>query len=303
MFKQIKPIVIRIVWSLLVMTVETFADETPMLINFGSGGGWYEPATSGQGFSFDVVPESNQLVAYWFTYPEEGDSREWYIAQGDINGDSASLVIYQTTNGAFDQPSDVELMAVGTAFLEYESCQSAYFEYFIDSTGVGGEIELQRLGTARFCEQFLTGANLEAVSAGNSWVNLGGEWLFEGCVQLGHSASHGNEWLEFTETTMVLEIANYDSPDCTGVATLQTIEMDIQRVDKASALLDGEAVIANRYVLSDPVSGAEVRQLWYVDDSGEFPVVTHGVLDSTVDEDGFPTELHGLFFTPVPSGH
>jgi hypothetical protein len=169
------------------------ADPNPMLINFGAGGGWYEPATDGQGFSFDVMPETNQLVAYWFTYPEEGGAREWYVAQGDISGDSANLVIYQTSNGVFDQPGDIGIEPVGRALLQYDSCQSATFEYTFDSTGAQGEIDLQRLGTTRFCEQFLAGAHLEAVSRNNAWVNLGGDWLFEGCVQLAANASHGNE--------------------------------------------------------------------------------------------------------------
>lgn len=284
-------------WALLAVAVNTCADDTPMLINFGAGGGWYEPATGGQGFSFDVVPESNQLVAYWFTYPEEGGAREWYTAQGDISGDSANLVIYQTGNGVFDQPSEIEIKAVGTAFLEYHSCQSASLDYAFDMTGSSGQIELQRLGTTQFCEQFLAGASLDAVSHSNAWVNLGGEWFFEGCVLLTDGRSHGNEWVTFTETTMTLEIENYDSADCTGPATLQTIDGGLQRVDKTMALLDGEAVIANRYVLTDPVSGTEIRQLWYVDDRGESPVITHGVLDSPADDEGFPTELHSLFFS------
>jgi len=284
-------------WALSAVAINTCADETAMLINFGAGGGWYEPATSGQGFSFDVAPESNQLVAYWFAYPEEGGAREWYTAQGDISGDSASLVIYQTGNGVFDQPSEIEIKAVGTAFMEYHSCQSASLEYIFDTTGATGQIELQRLGTTRFCEQFLAGASLDAVSHLNSWVNLGGEWYFEGCVLLEDGRSHGNEWVEFSETTMTLEIENYDTPDCTGQATLLTLGMQLQRVDKTTALLDGEAVIANSYVLTDPASGMEVRQLWDVDDRGESPMISHGVLDSPADADGFPTELHSLFFS------
>lgn len=283
-----------------ILVAPAFADETPMLVNFGVGGGWYEPATSGQGFSIDVVPGSNQLVAYWFTYPNEGGTREWYVAQGDISGNSAVLAIYQTSNGVFDQPGAVDIDTVGAAFIEYESCESASFEYFLDQTGDGGEIALQRLGTTRLCEQFLTGANLEAVSHGNSWVNLGGEWIFEGCVQLDEANSHGTEWLEFTESTMTLEIANYQTPDCTGDAALQVLVMDIQRLDKTEALLNGQRVIANRYLLTDPAGGAEIRQIWYVDDSGGNPAISHGILDSPLDDDGFPTQLHDLFFSPVP---
>lgn len=80
---------------------------------------------------------------------------------------------------------------------------------------------------------------------------------------------------------------------------IQTIDMHHQRVDKTAAVLDGEAVIANRCVFTGPVSGMEIRQLWYVDDRGEFPVITHGELDSPADTDGFPTQLHDLFFSPA----
>jgi len=61
------------------------AEEPPMLINFGVSGSWYEPATSGQGFVFDVTPSNNLMAAYWFTFPVEGGEREWYLAAGVIN--------------------------------------------------------------------------------------------------------------------------------------------------------------------------------------------------------------------------
>jgi len=43
-------------------------------------------------------------------------------------------------------------------------------------------------------------------------------------------------------------------------------------------------------------SGQEVRQLIYVDDQAEEPLLTHGLQDSPVDSEGFPTELPTLFF-------
>lgn len=272
------------------------ADEPMMLVNFGAGGGWYEPATNGQGFSFDLIPASNQLVAYWFTYPEEGGSREWYVAQGDISGNSADLVIYQTSNGRFDQPSEVGLNAVGTALLEFDSCHEASWEYSFDTSGTSGQIDLVRLGPTRFCEQFLAGASLDAVSHNNAWVNIGGDWIFEGCVQLDGASSHGEERAVFTETTFTLEIDNYNTPDCQGAVSVQILDFDLQRVDKTMALLEGEEVIANRYILTDLVTGQEVLQLFYVDDRGESSLLTHGVLDSPPDLDGYPTELHSSIF-------
>ena len=279
----------------LASAATSHAEETPMLVNAGAGGGWYEPATNGQGFSFDVVPESNQLVAYWFTYPLEGGAREWYVAQGDISGDSAEMVIYQAENGFFDQAGDVLVNAVGAAVLDFHSCDAARWAYEFDMGGLSGSIDLARLGTTRYCEELLAGASLEAVSHSNAWVNLGGEWRFEDCVQLGSMSSHGEERLFFTETSLTLEIDNYKSPDCQGAVTVQVLDFEMQRVDKTTAGLDGESVIANRFILTDLQSGQEVRQLWYVDDRGSDVLISHGVLDSPTDSQGYPTELHSLF--------
>jgi hypothetical protein len=286
-------IIIAAAW--LASTKTSQAEETPMLVNFGTGGGWYEPATGGQGFSFDIMPENNQLVAYWFTYPLEGGAREWYLAQGDISGDSADMIIYQTENGFFDEASNVLVNVVGTAVLEFQSCSAASWTYEFDRGGPRGSINLVRLGTTQYCEAFLAGANLEVVSHSNAWVNLGGEWRFEGCVQLDSTNSHGEERVYFTENTLTLEIDNYNSPNCQGAVRVQILDFEIQRVDKTTARLDGETVIANRFILTDLQSGQQVRQLWYVDDQGDEHLTTHGVMDSPEDSEGYPTELHSLF--------
>jgi hypothetical protein len=283
---------------LLLASQLAVAAELPMLVNFGAGGGWYDPETSGQGMVFDIVPSSNQLVAYWFTYPEEGEAREWFVAQGDISGNRADLVIYQTANGQFGQASDIVLNEVGRATLEYASCQEASWDYAFVTSGLSGEIDLVRLGPVEFCEQFLTSASLDAVSHNNSWANIGGNWVFEGCVQLDDQASHGQERVELTEISMSLEIDSYATSDCQGAVTVQRLDFHLQRVDKTTALLDGEEVIANRYLLTDFDSGLEVRQLWYVDDRGEAVKITHGVLNSPLDDEGYPTEVHRLFFVP-----
>ena len=138
--------------------------------------------------------------------------------------------------------------------------------------------------------------NLDAVSHNNSWVDIGGDWRFEGCIQLDANSSHGQETVFFTETILTLEIDNYQTPDCQGPASVQILDFLIQRVDKTTALLDGVEVIANRYLLTEPVSGQVIPQLWYVDDRNEILQIAHGVLDSPTDEEGFPTELHTDFF-------
>jgi hypothetical protein len=275
------------------------AEEPPMLINFGVSGSWYEPATSGQGFVFDVVPSSNLIAAYWFTYPVEGGEREWYLAAGDINGNSAELTIYQIENGFFDEPSMVETNAVGSAYLDFSSCAAASWNYQIDTLGLSGEIPLQRIAPDHFCEQFLATANTDVVSHSNAWVDIRGDWLFEGCVNLENSDSHGNELFSFTETTVTLKIDRYSAPDCQGTASQQILTLDMQRLDKTLALLDGAEVIANRFILTDVDNGEEIRQLFYVDDRGDKLLLTHGLLGLSTDSEGFPTEFPSLFFEKV----
>ena len=247
----------------------------------------------------DLVPSSNLLAAYWFTYPLEGGAREWYLATGDISGDRVDFTVYQTENGVFDQVSPVETNAVGSATLHFSSCSQASWIYTIETDGISGEIPLQRIAPDYFCEEFLAMANTEAVSRSNAWVDIRGEWLFEGCVNLENSDSHGNEQFIFTDTTVSLRIDRYSQPNCQGVFTQQVLNLDMQRVDKTLALLGGSEVIANRFVMTDATSGAEIRQLIYVDDSGPVQLLTHGLLGTTTDSEGFPAELPELFFERV----
>jgi hypothetical protein len=271
------------------------AEEAPMLVNLGVSGGWYEPATSGQGFVFELIASNNQLAAYWFTYPSDGGAREWYLAVGDINGDSAELVIYQTANGVFDQTSVVETNAVGSAQLTFSSCTQANWSYQIDSQGISGEIPLKRIAPDYFCDRFLASANTNVVSNSKTWVDIEGEWLFEGCVNLENSDSHGNELLGISDTTVTLEIDRYSQPDCQGTRSQQLMTFDMQRIDITTAVLDGEDVIANRFILVDTDSGQEIKQLFYVDDQAAEQALTHGILDSPSDSEGFPIELHTIF--------
>jgi hypothetical protein len=278
--------------GLVCLSTNAAAEEPPMLINYGVSGSWFEPATSGQGFVIDILPLNNLLAAYWFTFPVEGGAREWYLATGDINGDSVELTIYQAENGVFDEASMVETNAVGSASLEFSSCEAAIWTYQIDTLGLSGEVPLQRIAPDQMCEQFLATANTDIVSHTNAWVDIRGDWLFEGCVNLEDSDSHGNELFTFTETTVILKIDRYSNPDCTGTFSQQIMTLDMQRVDKTLALLDGEDVIANRFIMTDVDSGQEVRQLFYVDDRGDELLLAHGVLDESTDSEGFPAETH-----------
>lgn len=289
--------------ALLCCALVAQAQDTPMLINYGLTGSWYEPATNGQGVIVDIVPDSNQLVAYWFTYPEDGAGREWYIAQGDISGGSASLTVFQTENGIFDTASAITVNAVGSATMRFSACTQATWDYAFDDGGPEGFIELQRLSPDVLCANELPGSATTIVTHGNAWLDLNGVWLFEGCVALEFGDSHGTEVFTFSNNAVHITIDSYqNNTTCQGEPTEQVFEFDLVRRDKTTAFQAGEEVIANRFLFVDPESGEEVKQLIYVDDRGDEPLFSHGIMDSPPDADGFPTELFPAIFTREGSG-
>ena len=44
----------------------------PTNADFAFSGGWYDPATSGQGFVFELNPDSPVLFFTWYTYAPSG---------------------------------------------------------------------------------------------------------------------------------------------------------------------------------------------------------------------------------------
>ena len=281
---------------LLLPVVPVAAQEQPMVITYGVGGGWFEPATNGQGFVFDVIPATNQMVAYWFTYPQDGDGREWFIAQGDISGARADLVIYQTSGGIFDLPSEVILDEWGASVLEFSSCTTATLTYESSGGDVAGDIALQRIGPDVLCASEQTTAMTNVVSRTNSWFDLTGTWVFDGCVSLEFNDSHGTERFTFSEDTLHFTMDYYSNTSCEGVPEVREFNFRSIRVDKTTASLEGEQVIANRMVFIDPVTAEQTKMILYIDDRGTEPLFTHGLQGSPPDIDGFPTELPALFF-------
>jgi hypothetical protein len=83
-------------------------------------GSWYDPSHDGEGFTLEVLFNSDVLV-YWFSFDPEGN-RRWFFGTGEIVGDKMIFDEMFTTRGAvfgagFD-PDDVELEPWGTLELE-----------------------------------------------------------------------------------------------------------------------------------------------------------------------------------------
>lgn len=134
-------------------------DSTPPGSYFLSGA-WYDPATAGQGFVFDIDPVAHNLFAAWYTYAANGAqiggpaSERWYTLQSSFtpgSGHVSNVPIYQTTGGVFDQTSGVTSTQVGSATITYHTCNSATLTYTFNAgsnAGHSGSIDLARVAAA-----------------------------------------------------------------------------------------------------------------------------------------------------------
>src|SRR5215470_12579464 len=116
----------------------SFATPYPTNADFALSGNWFEPATSGQGFTVEANPNSNALFLAWYTYIPNGAGagavgQRWYTALGNFTSGTRSIpvTIYETTGGIFDTPTvpDPKTVQVGTGTMAFQSCSAATLSY------------------------------------------------------------------------------------------------------------------------------------------------------------------------------
>lgn len=117
-------------------------------INYGSGGTWYNPATSGQGMFIEIVPSLNLMVFSWFTWSHgtTGD-HDWLTGIGPITGDSAVVDLRRSSGGRFNDPAPVGGASVGSATVRFTDCNSGTVTFTRSDNGTSGTIPIQRLTT------------------------------------------------------------------------------------------------------------------------------------------------------------
>jgi hypothetical protein len=132
----------------------------PTNADFGFSGNWYDPATSGQGITVEVNPNSKALFFAWYTYLPSGAGagaagQRWYTGQQTAplapGARTIPVQIYETTGGSFDTPTNPapNTVAVGSGTVAFQSCSSATLSYNFtggSSSGKSGTIALSRVG-------------------------------------------------------------------------------------------------------------------------------------------------------------
>lgn len=129
--------------------------------NPGWSGIWYDPAVDGQGFQFDVIPETGQLVVAWYTHtpselPRTRNNLQWFTGAGPISQGVANVNLVRS-RGSFDAPNNF-LESAGSISVQFVDCRNAVV---VSNLNVGGtvlqsRVQLQRLTSDSVCEAWRT---------------------------------------------------------------------------------------------------------------------------------------------------
>ena len=144
--------------KLRVITLDNI--EPTLSINPGLNDAWFNAATDGQGFFINVFPDVETMFVGWFTF-ETNDRpgaapaadlgapfHRWLTAIGGWSGNVATLDVFNTAGGLFDDPTAVDVSeaeSYGTLTIEFHDCSTATLDYDLFAIGEQGQIPLTRI--------------------------------------------------------------------------------------------------------------------------------------------------------------
>jgi hypothetical protein len=132
----------------------------PTNADFALSGNWFDAATSGQGFVFEVNPLSPIVFFAWYTYAPSGQAagpagQRWFTGSAayTVGSRMIPLTLFETTGGVFDTatPPSQTNNPVGTATVSFMSCSTAQLQFNFtagSNAGQAGMINLTRVGPA-----------------------------------------------------------------------------------------------------------------------------------------------------------
>jgi plastocyanin len=149
---------------------------TSFAINQGIAGAWFNSATGGQGFMMEVRPSDRFFFVAWFTFDDDdspgapagaklGDSDQiWLTAQGNYDGATAQIPIFNTVGGRFNNNRPTTTTQVGTMTVSFTSCTAGTVTYSLPGDSLQGVIPIQRVvpGTEALCQTLAAGNTAQA---------------------------------------------------------------------------------------------------------------------------------------------
>lgn len=139
-------------------------------VNAGISGAWFNPATSGQGYYFEVLPDINKMAIGWYTFNDETQTAEkavgdatnrWLTALGDFNGNTFVGDVYRTGGGLFDNPQGVTTTQVGSISIVFNDCTTGVLSYDLPDSNLTNTMNIQRISGSNvaLCEELADAAN------------------------------------------------------------------------------------------------------------------------------------------------
>ena len=114
--------------------------------NYGMNGSWYDESTLGQGLSIEMLPESNSIAVYWFTYSSDGDGKQmWLLGVGPMVGNQASFDFAVPNGGRFNAPSAVINEIWGSGVISFSDCEHGSLSYNSADNSISGTIDVVRI--------------------------------------------------------------------------------------------------------------------------------------------------------------
>ena len=229
-------------------------------INTGHSGAWFNPDTTGQGQFIDVAPDDQFMFLSWFTFTDAGSAnafeQRWLTAQGNYDGNTAVLELFETLGGAFDATQEVTTTKVGEVTVTFTDCELGQMVYRIDTEGLQGIVPLQRVipDSSGVCESS-TALTTEAVDINDgmdgSWFNSttsgqgffidadpdpeGENFIFVSWFTFGDDTASGQRWLtaqgEFTGSVADIEVfettgGSFNDPLTPATVKVGTLSLD-----------------------------------------------------------------------------
>jgi hypothetical protein len=141
-------------------------------INAGMNDAWFNMATDGQGFFFNVFPNLEQMFVGWFTYDVERPDdavmanigepgHRWLTALGDYSITKGTLSNFQAEGGVFNSSVPVVTQVEDGSFtVDFTDCRNGLVAFDIPSINQQGEIPITRISNDNvpLCEE-LAGIN------------------------------------------------------------------------------------------------------------------------------------------------
>ena len=115
----------------------------------GVSGSWYDPSTSGQGFTIYLFDEKKKKKATvtWFTYDENGN-QSWISGTGTVTDQTISISNMVKHTGGFLFSGASETTEMGSLTLSWDQCRNAVANYDFATVGLGsGTMNLKQLTT------------------------------------------------------------------------------------------------------------------------------------------------------------